>query len=74
MRTARVIDWLALLFVIVGALNWGLIAFLNLDIVATLFGGADSTLSRLIYGIVGISGIYGLTFFDGIRERARGIE
>lgn len=74
MRTARVVDWLALLFIIVGALNWGLIAFFNLDIIATLFGGADSTLSRLIYGIVGISGIYGLTFFDGVRERVKGVE
>lgn len=75
MRTARFIDFLALFFIIVGALNWGLIAFFDLDIVASLFGGADSAVSKIIYGLVGISGLYGLTFFDQTtRENVREIE
>lgn len=53
-------DKAALVLVIIGALNWGLIALFNFDLVATLFG--DYTiLSRIIYGLVGLAGIYCIT-------------
>jgi len=48
---------IALALVIVGAINWGLIGFLQFDLVATLFGGQDSFLSRVVYGLVGLSGL-----------------
>src|SRR3954471_6343127 len=47
----------ALVLTIIGALNWGLIGFFQFDLVATLFGGQDAFLSRVVYGLVGISGL-----------------
>jgi len=63
-------DRLALLLVIVGALNWLLVGVFNFDLVATIFGGQDSFLSRAIYTLVGLAGIWsiGLLFRD--REKA----
>ncbi|KEO83716.1 membrane protein [Tumebacillus flagellatus] len=51
-------DKIALTLVIVGALNWLLVGLFQWDLVAALFGGADSWLSRIIYTIVGIAGLY----------------
>ena len=52
-----VISRIALALVTIGALNWGLIGFFQFDLVATLFGGQDAFLSRVVYGLVGISGL-----------------
>lgn len=49
---------LAITLMVIGAINWGLIGFFQIDLVATLFGGQDSFLSRIIYGLVGLSAIY----------------
>ncbi|WP_010283679.1 DUF378 domain-containing protein [Bacillus timonensis] len=51
---------LALALVIIGAINWGLIGFFQFDLVAAIFGGQDSLLSRIIYSLVGLSGLYSL--------------
>lgn len=51
------LDWLALILVIVGGLNWGLVGALNFDLVATLFGDMSS-LSRIVYVLVGLSAVY----------------
>lgn len=48
---------IALALVIIGALNWGLIAFFQFDLVASLFGGQDAFLSRVVYALVAISGL-----------------
>jgi uncharacterized protein len=48
--------WLALALVIIGALNWGLVGLLQFDLVAFLFG-PGSTLSRLVYSLVGLAGV-----------------
>jgi uncharacterized protein len=48
--------WLALILVIVGAVNWGLVGLFQFDLVAALFGPA-SALSRLIYSLVGLAGV-----------------
>lgn len=53
----RVLQRIALVLVIIGAINWGLIGFFRFDLVASLFGGQDSFLSRIIYGLVGVSGL-----------------
>lgn len=50
----------ALVFTIIGAINWGLIGFFQFDLIATIFGGQNSALSRIIYGIVGIAGLVNL--------------
>lgn len=52
-----VLSRIALTLVIIGALNWGLIGFFQFDLVATLFGGQDAALSRIVYGLVGLSGL-----------------
>lgn len=55
-------DTLALVLVIVGALNWGLIALFQFDLVASLFGGQSALLSRIVYGLVALGGIYCIKF------------
>ena len=55
----KIVDKIALVLIIIGALNWGLIALFNFDLVATIFG--DMTIiSRIIYGLVGLSGLGGI--------------
>lgn len=51
------IDWIAFILTIIGALNWGLVGLLNFNLVATLFG-PDSTLSRIVYVLVGLAGLW----------------
>ncbi|WP_242225805.1 DUF378 domain-containing protein [Bacillus cereus group sp. BfR-BA-01358] len=51
---------IALVFTVIGAVNWGLIGFFQFDLVTAIFGGQNSALSRIIYGIVGISGLINL--------------
>ncbi|MFS0824514.1 DUF378 domain-containing protein [Bacillus sp. 1P02SD] len=51
----------ALALVIIGAINWGLIGFFQFDLVAAIFGGQDSILSRIVYSLVGLSGLYCLS-------------
>lgn len=58
---------LALILVIIGALNWGCIGIFGLDLVAWLFGGQGAVFSRIIYSLVGIAGIWAISFF-GKRE------
>lgn len=62
------LDWTALTLVIVGAVNWGLIGFFQFDLVASLFGGMGSIISRTIYALVGISGIYCLSLYAKIDD------
>lgn len=58
----KLLDGTALTIVIIGAINWGLIGLFRFDLVAFLFGDM-SWLSRIIYVIVGICGLYLLTFY-----------
>ena len=60
-------DRLALVLVIIGALNWGLIGLFNFDLVASIFGGQTSIISRIIYTLVGAAGVYSITLL--FRER-----
>jgi uncharacterized membrane protein YuzA (DUF378 family) len=57
MNKLNTLDWLAIVLVIVGGLNWGLIALFDFDLVATLFG-AMSMIARVVYGLVGIAAVY----------------
>ncbi len=61
-------DKLALVLVIVGAINWGLIGFFQFDLVAAIFGGQTAALSRIIYGLVGLAGLYSIKFLVGERR------
>ena len=55
------IDWLALVLVIVGGLNWGLVGLFRFDLVAAIFG-TMSTLSRVVYSLVGLAAVYMVYF------------
>lgn len=57
MNKLSVLDWAALVLVVVGGLNWGLVGAANFDLVATLFG-VMSGLSRVVYVLVGLSAVY----------------
>ena len=56
------LDCTALTIAIIGAINWGLIGFFSFDLVAFIFGNL-SWVSRIIYAIVGICGLYLITFY-----------
>jgi hypothetical protein len=53
------IGWIAFILVVVGGLNWGLVGLFNFDLVAKIFG-AMSTISRVVYVLVGLAAIYTL--------------
>ncbi len=55
----KVIDKIALILIIIGAINWGLIGFFNFNLVEALFGNM-TILSRIIYALVGVSGLWGI--------------
>jgi uncharacterized membrane protein YuzA (DUF378 family) len=66
------IDVLAAALVIIGALNWGLAGLFHLDLVATIFGmrfGETSTLSSVVYALVGLSGLYQALTWKSIQRR-----
>lgn len=59
---SKILDYIALTVVIIGAINWGLIGFFSFDLVAFIFGNM-SWISRIVYGLVGICGLYLITFY-----------
>ncbi len=59
----RVVHWIALVLVIVGALNWGMIGFFQIDVIASIFGGQAAAISRIIYALVGLAGIWCFSLF-----------
>jgi hypothetical protein len=56
-----IVDWIALVLVIVGGVNWGLVGLFNFDLVATIFGSIF-WLARVVYVLVGISALYMIYF------------
>lgn len=58
-KNMKIIDTIALVLIIIGALNWGLIGIFNFNLVEAIFGGF-SVISRIIYILVGISGLWGI--------------
>ncbi len=67
-RSMGIADWIPLVILAVGGLNWGLIGLFNFNLVSTLFGEM-SALSRLIYVLVGLSALY--TLYLGVRMSRR---
>lgn len=68
----RTFDAITAILVVVGALNWGLVGFANFDLVQAIFGHM-TFLSRLIYALVGISGLYQAIQWKAIRARGRSV-
>jgi uncharacterized protein len=68
------LDVIAAGLVSVGAVNWGLVGMFRLDLVATLFGmrfGETSALSAVVYGLVGLAGLYQALTWKSIQRRWR---
>ena len=55
------LDKIALCLLIIGGLNWGLVGIFKFDLVAWIFGGQDAVISRIIYALVGIAGLWCIT-------------
>ncbi len=53
----KILQKVALALTIIGAINWGMVGLFQIDLVATLFNGSDSIISRIIYSIIGIAGL-----------------
>ena len=67
------LDLITAALVVIGGLNWGLVAIAEFDLVATLVGldfGETSAASRIVYGLVGLAAVYQLTTLAGSRRRA----
>lgn len=62
-------DRLALVLVIIGALNWLLVGLFQFDLVASLFGGQGAALSRVVYTLVGVAGIWSISLL--FRDRGK---
>lgn len=65
----KTFDYIVLVLVIIGAINWGLIGFLQFDLVRVVFGNM-SMLSRIVYALVGLCGLYAISYFGRIRSAA----
>jgi uncharacterized protein len=66
------LDWLAVALLIVGGLNWGLVAIAGFDLVAAIVGlefGETNAVSRLVYGLVGLAAVYQIAQQHAIRRR-----
>jgi len=60
---SRTWDYIALSLVILGAINWGLIGLFRFDLIAVIFGGMEAIISRIIYTLIALAGLYCLSFF-----------
>ena len=55
------LDKISLILIIIGALNWGLVGLFQLDLVAWLFGGSAMMLSRIVYTLIALAGIWAIS-------------
>ena len=69
-----IMDRIALILTVIGALNWGSIGLFKFDIVAWICGGQTSLLSRVIYTVVGLAGIWCISLIFRARESFDQIE
>ncbi|WP_205666573.1 DUF378 domain-containing protein [Aminipila luticellarii] len=59
---------IVLALIIIGSINWGLIGFFRYDLISNIFGSNLEFVSRIIFALVGLSGLYAITFFKGQRS------
>ena len=63
-----IVDTIALILVIIGALNWGTIGLFGIDVVSTIFGGSMAIIPRIIFSLVGIAGLWSITLLFREKE------
>lgn len=59
MSKLNVLDWVAMVLLTIGGLNWGMVGLFSVDVVAALFG-VDSPFSRLVYVVIGLAALYSI--------------
>lgn len=64
-------NFVALTLVIIGAINWLLIGIFQWDLVAAIFGGQGAVLSRIIYSLVGLAGLWALSFYRRVKHNGK---
>ena len=69
-KELNIMDTLSLILIVIGALNWGLVGIFQFDLVAAIFGGMSGVVSRIIYTLVGLAGLWGITMLFRKRNRA----
>ncbi|MDD3394703.1 MAG: DUF378 domain-containing protein [Clostridia bacterium] len=69
----KTLNFLALTLVIIGALNWGLIGFFGYDVVTSIFGGSMFWVSRVIFGLVGLAGLWSLAFYGSVVQERQAV-
>ena len=68
MDFTMIMDRIALIITIIGALNWGSIGLFSFDLVAWIFGGQDALLSRIVYTVVALAGIWCISLVFRAKE------
>lgn len=63
----KALDYTVLTIILIGAINWGLIGFFDFDLVSSIFGQM-SMLTRIIYGLVGIGGLYAISYYGRMQS------
>jgi len=63
------LDTIALILTIIGGINWGLVGLCKFDLVAWLFGGQTATISRIVYGLVGLAALWCITLLIRLLTR-----
>ena len=69
-----IIDRIALILTVIGALNWGSIGIFNFDLVAWLCGGPMSVVSRIVYTIVALAGVWCISLLFRTRDRFEALD
>ena len=64
----KALNMIALVLVIIGGINWGLVGLFQFDLVAAIFGGQDATLARVVYVLVGLAAIYAIYLFKPLSQ------
>ena len=62
------LDTLALILSIIGCVNWGLVGIFQFDLVSWIFGGQDAIVSRIIYTVIALAGLWCITFLFRKKE------
>ena len=70
MQQQSTLDKISLTFVIIGAINWLFVGLFQYDLVASILGGSSSLLSRIIYSVVGLAGLFAISLLFRNNENA----
>jgi len=68
MKELHSLNWIAIVLVILGAINWGLVGIVGVDLVNYMFGDTQ-TFARVVYTLIGISGLYLASIAKGLQKR-----